>query len=283
MTTIRKQLTGAHCEVRKGTAKEANDYCNLPAGHYPTEEHPDKSGEVITQGLSWGTMTKTNPGKRSDLLEIQKAIRAGTPQVEIADRWFGQWVRYHKAFDKYAQMQQPKRSEKTQVLALWAPTGTGKSTWVRDMLQKDGITDAWWANNKGEWFDGYHGQSTVVFDEYEGQVDYRTFLRLMDGFPLEVPIKGGFTNWAPSRMIVLSSVHPSDWYKQQGLNKQELFRRINIYMEGSRSEGKGLAWVQKDNISGYKINTGIATDEEGQPKYPTTIEDLEGNITTESQ
>lgn len=60
-------------------------------------------------------------------------------------------------------------------------------------------------NTKGGalWFDGYEGQEVAVFDDFRPwwcRFDY--LLRLLDRYPMKVPIKGGFVNWIPEIIII---------------------------------------------------------------------------------
>lgn len=53
------------------------------------------------------------------------------------------------------------------------------------------------------WFDGYMGQEVAVFDDFRPwwcRFDY--LLRLLDRYPMQVPVKGGFVNWIPEIIII---------------------------------------------------------------------------------
>lgn len=86
---------------------------------------------------------------------------------------------------------------------LSGATGTGKSRWVHQ-----NFPDAYWKPCLGPWFDGYVNQETVVIDDYrvdaKDHTSLRWLLRLVDRYPLQVPIKGAFVNFAAKRVIITS-------------------------------------------------------------------------------
>ena len=52
-------------------------------------------------------------------------------------------------------------------------------------------------------------------------------MRLLDGYKLQLPIKGGFTYARWRRVIITSNDHPDDWYKKYDLSHPQFNRRID--------------------------------------------------------
>lgn len=82
----------------------------------------------------------------------------------------------------------------------------------------------------GQWFDGYDAETDVIFEEFNGQIPFRQFLRLLDKYPCQVQTKGGSKYWVARRIWITSSVHPSQWYatleeKSEG-SLAQLMRRL---------------------------------------------------------
>lgn len=123
----------------------------------------------------------------------------------------------------------PARTEKPNVIWLFGPTGTGKTRWVWDKEQ-----DPWTSMNDLKWFDGYVGQEAALFDDFRGShIRFTSLLRLLDRYPLRVPIKGGTVQWCPKRIYVTSQHHPKDVYEKSDEDVKQLTRRIDkIYYTG---------------------------------------------------
>jgi len=127
---LKKWLTRAHLEKRKGNRDQARAYCMKT----DTQTHPP---------IEYGDWHSGGSGKRNDLAEIQKKIHEGKPMREIAQEHFGSWLRYADGFKKYkklvCQPARPKRKleeflheplnlDKTTL--IYGPSGTGKTNFA---------------------------------------------------------------------------------------------------------------------------------------------------------
>jgi len=63
------------------------------------------------------------------------------------------------------------------------------------------------------WFDGYDGQDVVIFDDFYGGLPLPYMLRLLDGYPMRLPIKGGHTYAKWTKVYLTSNVPPTEWYQ----------------------------------------------------------------------
>ena len=193
-----------HLEVTRGSLEENQIYCK-------------KQGDVFEEGTPG-----SGQGARTDLLSVKEDIDAGLTESAIADKHFGQWVRYSKAFQKYRALKtEVDRNWKTFVTVLWGETGTGKTRYVHDKE-----TDIW-SPGDFQWFDGYRGQEVVLIDDYRGEYPIQFLLKLLDRYPMQVPVKGSFVKWSPRRLYITSNVNPEDWYRNvDGRTQAALKRRL---------------------------------------------------------
>ena len=85
----------------------------------------------------------------------------------------------------------PKAGEfrEVKVIVLWGDTGTGKSRMANDA----GAYSL--ASYKPEWWDGYRGHKAIHLEDFKGGLPYVRFLRILDGYKIQLPVKGGF-EWA---------------------------------------------------------------------------------------
>lgn len=122
-----------------------------------------------------------------------------------------------------------KRGWKTKVFVFYGSTGSGKTRAVFDQFP-----NAWFAPDAGcKWFDGYCGDANVLIDDFDGHsVPITYMLKLTDRYPMQVPVKGGFTQWVPRRLFLTSNVPFEEWYRDACEEHREaLRRRIDVLLE----------------------------------------------------
>lgn len=166
-------------------------------------------------------------GKRTDLLEIKQHLDEGKNENFIADTFFSKWVVYRKSFTAYQCLKAIPRNFKTIVVCLWGVTGTGKTHFCFEQIGERSV----WLPGDYKWFDGYQGQDCVLLDDYRGEYDIGLFLKLMDKYPMRVPVKGGFANWNPKKVYITSNVKPDLWYECGHQTYMALMRRFTVIHE----------------------------------------------------
>lgn len=195
-----------HLEMAKGTVDENYRYCS-------------KDGDFEQYG------DKPSQGLRSDLLKIRDQIKIGVPEQEIASTYFTRWVIYRRSFEAYRKLvHEPRLRLELEVFLIVGAPGTGKTRfiWENHSASKGGL---WMSHDPTlQWFDGYDGQRTVVLDDFRGGADFAFLLRLLDIYPVQVPIKGGFKSWIPERIYITSNVEADGWYPNVDI--APLLRRI---------------------------------------------------------
>lgn len=119
-----------------------------------------------------------------------------------------------------------------EVHVRWGEPGSGKTRYIYDN-HKD-----IWDKPGGDWFDGYCGQEVAVFDDFYGGIKYDLMLKLLDRYPMRVPIKGGFVQWRPRIIYITSNVPPEQWYKNI-VDKRALMRRLTTITKVGDAEYVG--------------------------------------------
>lgn len=207
---VRRLIPRAHWEIARGSPKQNVEYCS-------------KDGDFEQFGeLSRGQ------GSRSDLLAVKKDIDDGATMPDIWNLHFPSAVKYHRAFEKYIEIKKPPRSGMPEVIIYWGATGTGKSR--RAFENNPG---AYW-KAQDTWWDGYCGQSVVILDEFYGWLSCAFLLRLLDRYPLDVQIKGGYTRMVATKFVFTSNHHPDEWWSNAAISdeKRAAFnRRISSIVE----------------------------------------------------
>lgn len=204
-------------EKAKGSRIQCIEYCS-------------KEESRVEGPYTYGNM-ELHPGKRNDLLDIKEAIKDGSSELEIADEYFGQWVRYRKSFGQYRTLLATPRNSKTKLIIFWGKAGTGKTRKVYDDNQD--VYDLPRPNGGSVWFDNFH-HDVLLLDDFYGWIPLHLLLKLADRYPMQVPVKGGMVNFNAKRLYITSNVHYKEWYKWSEFNSELLHafeRRIDIIEE----------------------------------------------------
>jgi hypothetical protein len=190
---LKKRLTRAHLERKQGSRTQARDYC-FKEDKTPTEV---------------GHFREDKSGKRNDLLAIRNRICAGDNIDDLEFEFFPQFVRYGRFFRDFYNRQQKPRTAPPKVYVYWGTTGSGKTRKAHE--HKDPAIVSY----TGHFFQNYHNQKTVIFDEMDDPVETfgrSKFLQMTDRYPMVVNIKNGERVWNPEVIVFTSNREPTWTY-----------------------------------------------------------------------
>lgn len=203
---IKTFLRRAHLEIAKGNPKQNQEYCKKGG-------NSEEFGSI-----------PAGAGARTDLTHLQERIKSGASRHDIRDEFFTLYCRYPKAIDNYIQELAAPRTWETNVVVYWGKTGTGKTRSVFAFTDIESI----YVHPGDHWFDGYVSQPVALFDDFNGsEFKLSYLLKLLDRYPMKVPVKGGFVNWIPKHIYITSNKDPHEWYQNAHEEQRNaLFRRI---------------------------------------------------------
>lgn len=169
---------------------------------------------------------KRVPGKRNDLIDIKKKIDNNIELDSIINNCINyQQIKYCEKLLNYKQLKIKDRKQ-MKIIYIHGKSGSGKTTLARNKCSDNTYIH----NGDFNWFDGYNFHKEVIFDDFrDHQVKIDFLIRLIDGYELRVPIKGGFTIWSPDTIYFTSVVAPNDLYDNPFIkddNVEQLTRRI---------------------------------------------------------
>lgn len=188
---------GTHIEKRKGTAKQAADYCK-------------KDGDFKEIG------TMKHPGKRNDLDALHADVKKGHSLATLYENHFGPMLRYHKGVEKYMALNNKKEFQEVKVYVLWGVAGSGKTRAAYERFPDLYKLPKPTSNGSAVWFDGYSGERELLIDDFYGGIKYSYLLELLDGYPMLLPVKGSHVSKNWDTVVITSNSHPRDWYKTLG-------------------------------------------------------------------
>jgi len=198
-----------HLERAKGSPKQASDYCK-------------KDGDFTERGRLPG-----GQGQRTDLQQVYEEIKNGANLRTIAEFNPTAAIKYSTGILRLQQFMRPDRTKPPTIWTFWGATGTGKTRRVWEFADLEKL----WLHPGGPWFDGYMGHETVLFDDFDGSWFKITYLlKLLDRYVFTVPVKGGFTWWAPTIIYITSNIDPHDWFPMaKEEHKKALLRRLTEF------------------------------------------------------
>lgn len=193
LSQVRDLLPRSHLEVMRGSFQQARDYAA-------------KEGDFV----SFGEAPAGGQGQRTDLTALKNDLDARKRTSEIANLHFATFLKYQRGILAYKNAIAVKRNWAPAVVVYWGRTGAGKTRAVYDNLADP---EDIYVHSGGQWFDGYEGQPIVLFDDFGGSEFKLTYLlKLLDRYPMQVPVKGGFVSWTPHEIYLTSNRGPLLWF-----------------------------------------------------------------------
>lgn len=215
-SVLTKHFPRGHWEPAKGTAEQNKDYILL--GHGGLKPIPTKT-------FSSGAPKPKEQGKRSDLDGFSIAVQDNTNTLaELCERFPGMCLKYSGHMLRVRYFAQKDRDFKTIGISLYGGPGTGKSRVIRECFPGD---EAYWKPDNSKWWDGYDQHQVVVWDDFRAEADISLpyVLRLLDRYPLQVQVKGGFVKFR-SDVVIFTSPEPITHYFGGDENLRQLERRL---------------------------------------------------------
>lgn len=214
-----KDLGGrAYADRARGNHEQGSDYCKW--ADYPTKKVPNKFEE-------FGELPKQ--GERTDWGRAVEQLQSGNDVADVVVEQ-PQLLPAIRALERFKSLTLKPKQRDVNVIVLYGDAGTGKSRWAYDAYPDI------YSKPRGEWWDGYTGQEAILLDDYYGYLPYSELLRVLDRYPYNAAVKGGFV-WAQwHTVIITSNKKPEEWYSQ-GLTAA-LRRRLNtcFYLQNINGE-----------------------------------------------
>lgn len=219
---VRSLLDNAHLETRRGTHEQAKIYCT-------------KEESRVLGPFDFGDAPA--PGRRTDLERAKELLDNGASLLDVSGECFGTYLRYHVGIEKYRNMRHPIRNSKTRVEVHWGVAGAGKTYGVYDNHGVENVFNMPRPNgNRTIWFDGYRPEThkVLLIDDFYGWAPLNFMLQLLDAYPFQVQVKGGFIQFSCETIWITSNSDWETWYDWDSFNNPELkvaFRRRIDYIK----------------------------------------------------
>lgn len=232
-SALKKLYPRMHIEKRGGSQRQAILYCMKGSQSHEEWQEKEDKGPNFGKGAKVSESGKCKKqGQRNDLEQVSNMIRSGKRPRDIAEECPTTYIKHHKGIHALVAALVQPRNEKPHVTVLWGKTGTGKSRKARELLKEDVYI---WHPQQNQWFDGYYGQTRVIFEEFRGQIPYGMLLSILDRYDCTVQLKGAIVQFAAVEIVLTSPVPPTQWYTSEKLQREDsidqLLRRIDVIEE----------------------------------------------------
>lgn len=192
---IRELFRGIHDTSANGTPQHNRDYClKLRTGDKPNERF-EEFGEIPKQG------------DRTDWQRAVSDLSNGVDIVSVVTEQ-PQLLPAIRALQTFKNLTMKSTHRDVKVIFIVGNSGTGKTRWAWENYPD------LYSKPEGHWWDGYTDQKTILLDDYYGDIPYSQFLKVLDRYPLNLPIKGGFVAAAYDTIIITSNKSFTQWYPE---------------------------------------------------------------------
>lgn len=200
------------------------------------KEYATKDGDILVE------FDRRSPGKRTDIDELVTTVREGGLMLAY-EKCPVMLVRYPSGARLLDSLRVPPARPNIRVFTLYGPAGCGKTRWANAQFP-----GAWTYCKTGSrdstFFDGYRGQTEIVFDDFLGEctLPIGIFLQLISPSPITVGVKGGSVPFFGTTFVFTTNLPIANWYERHPDQAAILRRTVrDLGREVPRVNGEYIA------------------------------------------
>jgi len=223
---------------------------------------------------------KSRQGKRTDISAMVDSIKSGKRAFECLEQDPDTFVKYSRGMQEVRRIVQQRAAtmirKDLRVEVHWGTAGAGKTRHVYD---KHGVENVFTlvADNSACWFDGYEGQPILLIDDFKGWITYSMLLKILDIYPLRVPVKGSFTYAAWTTVYITSNYKMDTWYTGEH-DHAALVRRVH-HVKQYGTVHKAMVKQAGTGTAGAGAGAGSFADDFNPPPALTRSYTSLGHVT----
>lgn len=204
----------AHLEVMKGSFEQARTYCQ-------------KEGCFVEQGDAPKSQIEKGSLEKERWEAAREAAKEGRFDDIPADIYMRTDNACHRIHSRAIQCLETIQGDLEHEW-WYGPPGTGKSRRARDENP-----DAYVKDPCERWWDGYKGQDVIIVDDFDKyqKAQGGDMKRWLDRYPFKAPVKGGYLDIRPRKIIVTSNYHPDAIWDDE-ITQAAIGRRVKIVKFG---------------------------------------------------
>lgn len=203
LSAMKKLHPTCHWEVKRGTVKEARQYCMKDGNYEEFGEVPDESGSQYSF---------------RHCVELAQAGKVD----DIAEEYPGLYTRYKRTYESMVKFSHDPLEEPCGVW-LVGPPGCGKDGNVIEKYKP-------FVKPHNKWWDGYSGQEVVLISDVD-KSDAKwigNFLKIWtDRYPFRAEVKSGTIEIRPKKIFVTSNYLIKELFEEVQMS-DALGRRFEV-------------------------------------------------------
>jgi len=222
LTAVKKLrgLEGAHLEARRGTPKEAREYCRKPDSRVAG---PWETGVWVEEAHRKDQKTKATE-------KLVARVKDGASDPELWEEFPSLMLIHNRSVVKARSALRggAARNEMPSVFLFVGTAGTGKSRTAHQIASYLGdVFVVPTAKSSGLYFDGYRNERSIIIDDFDGaRCAPGFFKQLCDRYAFSVPVHGsGNVNFNSPFIFITSNRAPRWWWKNQSKTEQAAIMR----------------------------------------------------------
>ena len=244
----------AHLETAHGSAQQNYEYVTK-TGKWQDDE---KRGSIVEDSfMEFGEMPIERQGGLNIESAIIERILDGASNASII-REFPEYLRGMRDVDYIRQTLRADESRECwrdlETVYIWGKTETGKTRFVMD---GHGYSNVYAVNNYKHPFDGYTGESVMLFDEFNSGIRIQDMNNYLDGYPIALPARYSNKQACYDKVFIISNLDLREQYRLEQQTQPEVWaafiRRIHKVIkfmpDGTRQEYDAQDYVK--NITSW--------------------------------
>lgn len=242
LAALKKLMPAAHWEVMGGSVEHNEGYCTKCCEDW---EDPGHSCKKQRLDGPWVRGEKPKPGTRTDWEVFKSDCKSQISYIDLADKHFSIFMRYPRSFDRSFWLFKPKARALPTIIIFWGSSGTNKSWFVEQWFPES------YRKNKSAYWDMYHGEDCVVFEEFYSWLTLDDMLKIVDWPPLMIDVKHSSAYLTATTFVFTSNEDPRTWYPNMKDKPTylALWRRISEYGLVYRIDPGGV--FVKDDVKAF--------------------------------
>lgn len=272
VTTIFTTAGGSspHLEKAKGSPAQNRAYCTKDEGRVsgPYEYgSPPKVGKAALMDSLWEDVKAGT--KVWDMIQATPALAAHSKAIAYA-----RMVHARKDACQWRDVRVTMHRGGTglgKTRSCFVPDEYGEMPFIVSKMQEGTV-----------WWDGYDGQKTIILDDVcQGFMPLQMMLRVLDSYPIMLPVKFGSCMGAFTHIHVTTNTGPLDWYPGAKLEHLDaLRRRIKVSWVYYKNPAGVVSRTNQDGVvelvdfgtsSGSGSSSGGNTEAPSAPPSPVTL------------